>query len=116
VKQFLAIYTGTPASIAKWNTMPEHELKQRQAEGVKAWYAWVEKYKASIVAMGGPLGRTKSISPKGVTDIRNNMTAYTVVQADTHEAAAKLFENHPHFTIFPGDAVELMECMPVPTM
>jgi hypothetical protein len=96
--------------------MPEQELKQRQAEGIKAWYAWVEKNKAFIVEMGGPLGQTKSISPKGAIDLRSNMTAYTVVQADSHEAAAKLFENHPHFTAFPGDAVEVMECMPVPTM
>jgi len=28
-----------------------------------------------------------------------------------HEAAAKLFQSHPHFTIFPGDAVEVMECL-----
>jgi hypothetical protein len=116
MKTFLAIYTAAAASIAKWNAMREHELMQRQAEGVKAWHAWAEKNKASIVEMGGPLGRTKSISPKGVTDIRNNMTAYTVVQADSHEAAARLFENHPHFTHFPSDAVEVMECMPVPTL
>ena len=30
------------------------------------------------------------------------------------EAAAKLFERHPHFTIFPGDSVEIMECVPLP--
>lgn len=44
------------------------------------------------------------------------MGAYTVVQADSHEAAAKLFENHPHFMIFPGDAVEVMERLPIPGM
>jgi hypothetical protein len=44
------------------------------------------------------------------------MTAFTLVQADSQEAAAKLFENHPHFTVFPGDAVEVMECLPVPAM
>jgi len=42
------------------------------------------------------------------------MAAYVIVQAESHEAAAKLFENHPHFTIFPGDAVEIMECLPLP--
>ena len=42
------------------------------------------------------------------------MAAYTVVQAESHEAAAKLFLNHPHFTIFPGDGVEIMECLPIP--
>jgi hypothetical protein len=43
------------------------------------------------------------------------MTAYTVVQAESHEAAAKLFANHPHFTVFPGDGIEVMECLPIPT-
>jgi hypothetical protein len=42
------------------------------------------------------------------------MGAYTVVQADSQEAAAKLFQNHPHFTMFPGEGVEVMECLPMP--
>jgi hypothetical protein len=37
-----------------------------------------------------------------------------VIEAETHEAAARHFRNHPHFTIFPGDAVEIMEIMPIP--
>lgn len=39
-----------------------------------------------------------------------------VVEAEPHEAAAKLFENHPHFAIFPGDGAEVMECLPKPEM
>ena len=39
----------------------------------------------------------------------------SVVRAETHEAAARMFENHPHFAIFPGDSVEIMECLPIPT-
>ena len=27
---------------------------------------------------------------------------------------AKLFENHPHFAIFPGDSIEIMESLPIP--
>jgi len=42
------------------------------------------------------------------------MTAYTVVRAESHEAAARMFENHPHFTIFPGESIEVMECTPIP--
>jgi hypothetical protein len=116
MKRFLAIYTGSAAAISKWNSMPERELQERQAAGIKAWHAWVERNKASIIEVGAPLGRTKSISAGGIADIRNNMTAFTLVQADSQEAAAKLFENHPHFTVFPGDAVEVMECLPVPAM
>ncbi len=42
------------------------------------------------------------------------MSAFSIVRAASHEAAAKLFERHPHFTIFPGDAVEIMPIMPIP--
>ena len=37
-----------------------------------------------------------------------------VVRANSHEAAAALFENHPHFTIFPGEAVQVMPVLPIP--
>ena len=114
MKRFLAIYTGSPAAMASWNNLPERERKEREAAGIKAWQVWVDKNKSSIVETGAPLGRTKSVAKGGVTDIRNNMTAFTVVEAETHEAAARLFENHPHFTIFPGDAIEVMECLPIP--
>jgi hypothetical protein len=39
---------------------------------------------------------------------------YTVVRAESQEEAAKMFLGHPHFTIFPGDGVEIMECLPIP--
>jgi hypothetical protein len=46
--------------------------------------------------------------------MKNALTGYVIVQAESHAAAAQLFENHPHFTIFPGDSVEIMECLPLP--
>jgi hypothetical protein len=78
------------------------------------WKTWVEKHQGAIVAMGGPLGKTKKVSQGGVEDISNAMGAFTVVRADSHEAAAKMFENHPHFAIFPGEAVEIMPVLPIP--
>lgn len=63
---------------------------------------------------GSPLGKTKRAAPEGLSHIKNVMAGYVIVQAESHEAAAKLFEGHPHFTIVPGDAVEIMECLPLP--
>jgi len=37
-----------------------------------------------------------------------------VVRAASHEAAAKMFEKHPHFAIFPGEGVDIMPVMPIP--
>lgn len=115
MKKFLAVFTGTQASMAKWSELSEQERKKRESEGIAAWHAWIEKNKQAIVEVGSPLGKTKNISAAGIADIRNNLTGFTVVQADSHEAAARLFENHPHFSIFPGDGIEVMECLPIPT-
>lgn len=116
MKRYLAVYTGSAAAMAKWNSMPEDQLRDRQVAGIKAWHDWVERNKGAILELGAPLGYTKRASVAGVSDTRNNMSAFTIVQAESHEAAAKLFENHPHFTIFPGDGVDVMECMPIPNM
>jgi hypothetical protein len=47
-------------------------------------------------------------------DVSNEMGAFMVVRAESHEAAAKLFEKHPHFTILPGESVEVMPVLPIP--
>jgi hypothetical protein len=116
MKNFLAIYIGSEAALerAQWNAMDDTVRKARQEAGVRAWRDWATANSAVIVDHGSPLGKTKRASPEGVTDIKNVMAAYVIVRAESHEAAAKLFEDHPHFTIFPGDSVEIMECLPLP--
>lgn len=113
---YLAVFIASkssPKSLA-WNALPEAERGARTKAGIDGWKLWTEKHRAAILAMGGPLGRTKKVTPGGVEDTSNALAAYVVVRADSHEAAAGLFENHPHFMIFPGDCVEIMPVLPIP--
>jgi hypothetical protein len=116
MKTFLAVYIGSASSPQKasWDKLDEATRTARQNAGMKAWGDWMAKHKASIVTHGGPLGKTKRAAPQGIADTKNNMSAFVLVQAESHDAAARLFENHPHFAIFPGEAVEIMEVMPIP--
>jgi hypothetical protein len=114
MKNFLAIYLGSQSSRSNWDKLDERIRQDRISAGMKAWGDWMATHRASVVVEGSPLGKTKRTSSQGVADIRNNMTGYVMVQAESHEAAARMFENHPHFTIFPGDSVEIMECLPIP--
>lgn len=116
MKQFLAIYVGSMAALERpeWKNLDADARKERQAKGVAAWMEWGRKHQAAIVDQGSPLGKTKRAAPDGLTDIKNVMTGYVIVRAESHEAAAAMFENHPHFTVFPGDSVEIMECLPMP--
>lgn len=116
MKTFLAVFIGTPEAMQRsgWNSLSDAQRKERERAGIKAWHQWVEANKNAIVDGGAPLGKTKRASAAGIEDTRNALTGYTVVRAATHDDAARLFAQHPHFTIFPGDSVEIMECLPIP--
>src|SRR5688572_25616486 len=116
MKTFVAIYIGTEEAAKKagWNDLSAEQRKSTEASGINAWMEWGRVNERAIVDQGAPLGKTKRVSRAGIADIKNNMTGYVIVRAESHEAAAKLFENHPHFSIFPGDSVEIMECLPLP--
>ncbi|BDU19986.1 hypothetical protein [Dyella sp. GSA-30] len=116
MKNYLVVYIGSEASFkaSGWSDLSEAERQERERQGMAAWEAWTQAHKAAIVDMGAPLSRTVRVSPRGTENIKNALAAYTVVRAESYEAAAKMFEGHPHFTIFPGESVEIMECLPVP--
>jgi hypothetical protein len=116
--KYMALFTGSLDAFARsgWDTLDEAARKAREREGMQAWTDWMETHRASIAVEGGPLGKTKRVGRDGVSDISNAIAGFVIVEAASHEAAARLFENHPHFTIFPGEAVEIMPCNPIPTM
>ncbi len=113
---YLAVFLGSKTSPQRkaWDALSEVDRRAKEREGMAAWKAWVEKHHAAIVSIGGPLGKTKKVTQRGIDDVSNDMGAFTVVRADSHEAAAKLFDKHPHFSIFPGDSVEIMPVLPIP--
>lgn len=113
---YLAIFLGSKTSPrrAAWDALPESERRAKEREGMAAWKAWVERHQGATVFMGGPLGKTKKVTQRGIADVSNELGAFMVIRAESHEAAAKLFERHPHFSIFPGEAVEIMPVLPIP--
>jgi hypothetical protein len=113
---YLAVFRGSKSSPrrAAWDALSEGERRTKEREGITAWKSWLEKNQAAVVTIGGPLGKTKKATHRGIEDTSNDLGAFTVVRADSHEQAARLFEKHPHFTIFPGDAVEIMPVLPIP--
>ena len=110
MKTFLALYMGSgdPKDVAA------NLSDDDRARGMAAWGEWMRRHADRIVDAGGPLGRTKGAGRDGITDTRNLVAAFVVVKAESHDEAVRMFENHPHFSIFPGHSVEVMEKLPVP--
>jgi len=113
---YLAVFLGSKTNprMKAWMALPEAERRVKEQEGMAAWKSWAEKHHEAILAEGGPLGKTKRVTAHGIDDVSNDMGAFAVVRADSHESAARMFEAHPHFTIFPGESVEIMPVLPIP--
>ncbi len=47
--------------------------------------------------------------------MKNQVGGYTIVQANSHDEAAKIFADSAHF-ILPGTWIEVMEVMDMPGM
>ena len=77
------------------------------------WMQWAKTHEKDFVEMGTPTGKNKRVMAGGVTDVRNEITGYSIVQAESHEEATKIFADNPHLQM-PGAYVEVMECMEMP--
>jgi hypothetical protein len=108
--QYLAVFYSdkTGPQWQAWYAMTDEEKRASDEKGLVALAAWDEAHKDQIVYQGGPLGPTKQVSADGVADIVNQLTVFMVVRAPSHQAAAEMFADHPHCTIFPCHAVDIM--------
>jgi len=52
MKKFLAVYTGSPDSLSKWNALSDAERQQRTIAGMAAWHQWMDRHKQVIDEIG----------------------------------------------------------------
>jgi hypothetical protein len=113
MKKFLVLYMANSAEFEK---MMKNSTPEQQKRGMEAWMKWMGDHKASLVDGGAPLGKTKRVDSKGASDTKNDVGGYSVIQADSADAATKIFgKDHPHLQM-PGTWVEIIEIMQIPGM
>src|SRR5262245_23653925 len=113
MKKFMALYM---ASGPEFEKMRQNSTPEQRKKGMEAWMKWMNTNGASIVEAGAPLGKTKRVDLHGTSNTKNEVGGYSVVQAESHDAATKIFgKDHPHLQM-PGAWIEIMEIMPIPDM
>jgi len=106
--RFLAVYTMKAEDLAEFRSRPKAEQDEVDAVGLPRWEEWEKRHAASLISRGGMVGKTTRISRTGIAPAVNDICGYVIVEAETAEAAAQLFADHPHIDIFPGDGVDIM--------
>ncbi|MBB4700932.1 hypothetical protein [Sphaerisporangium siamense] len=108
--KFLAVLNG-----AADNADKAKFTEQQQTEFMNAWAVWAQKNEHALIDPGAPLFRKKLVTTRGVEDFTDSKTGYAIVEAETHEDAARLFSDHPHIALLPGNSIEVLECPPIPS-
>jgi len=109
MKKFLVLYKAPASSFEQMMKAS----KEQQKAGMDAWTAWSKKAVASIVDMGGPLGKSLRVAKSGAQPSTNDLGGFSILQAESKEALAETLKGHPHF-MTPEGVIEVVEVMPMP--
>jgi hypothetical protein len=113
MKKFMILYKASGADFEK---MMKSATPEQQKTGMEAWMKWMNANKAAMVDGGAPLGKTKRVDHSGPANSSNDIGGYSIVQAESHDAATRIFgQDHPHL-MMPGAWIEITEIMPMPGM
>ncbi len=109
MKKFFALFCIPIAVIEGWEKETDStKMEADEEKMMKEWMDWMNLHKESFVDQGQPLGSTKRVTNGKIADVRNDLTWYGIIQAESHEAAAKLFSDNPHLQM-PQAYIEVME-------
>jgi hypothetical protein len=112
MKKFMVLYM---ASVADFEKIMKESTPEQQKKGMEEWGKWMKSNQKSMADMGAPLGKTKRVDSSGVSDTKNGVGGYSIILAESHDDAAKLFgKDHPHLHMIPSAWVEIIEIMPMP--
>lgn len=94
--------------------VPEAERAVQEQALKEKWDVWAATNASALMETAGA-GKTKLVNASGVSDIKNEVMLYSLVEAESTEAAAALFVGHPHLDI-PEATIEVMPANVLPGM
>ncbi len=111
MKKYLAVFVAPIEAYDKMKEEMQSKSSEQKQQEMETWMQWMQAHKESIVDNGGGVGSAKRVTGGGeVTDVRNEIGGYMIVQAESAEGAAGIFKDSPHFGVT-GGGVEVMEIM-----
>ena len=113
MKKFLVLYMIPPSVMDEWMKTPPEGRKAEEDKMSREIQEWMSRHSQAFDGPGAGLGKAVRVTQRGASDARNALVMYAIVQSDSKEDAARMFEDHPHLRI-PESSIELMELFPLP--
>jgi hypothetical protein len=97
-QKFLVLYLIPASVMADWAKTDPATRQAAEEKMRAAWGEWMSEHAKMIISTEAG-GKTKRVTASGVSDTKNDIILCSFVEAESHEAAAQAFENHPHLQI-----------------
>src|SRR5712691_7947275 len=90
---------------------PRFESPEEGTEHLARWQAWVGSLGHALVNPGTPFGKAKTVSSGGVSEDGrpDRLTGFSIVKADSLDAAVEMAKRCPHLEHGTVDVAEAME-------
>ena len=113
-QKFMVLYMIPAAVMADWAKTDAATRQAAERKMQEEWGQWMGAH-AGMILSSEAGGKTKRVMADGVADFKNDIILCSFIEAASHEAAAKAFENHPHLQI-PQASIEVMAVRPMGAM
>jgi len=85
---------------------------EEQKKGMEVWMQWATRMGDSLLDLGAPLAAGRRMNPDGSTfSMGDDTSGYSIIQADSMDAALKLLKDHPHLVWNEACWIEVHEAM-----
>jgi hypothetical protein len=105
--KYIALYCMPHTSLADWGKKPQEERAGEENRLKELWIAWTQAQGAALL-LTASAGKATQVTSSGATERSNDVMMYTLVEAESKDAAVAMFANHPHLQI-PGAWIDVME-------
>ncbi len=109
--KFMVLFLIPSAVMADWAKIDAATRQASESKLMAEWQVWMAEHKAMIVSTEAA-GKTRRVTAQGASEAKNDIILYSMVEAESLEAAAKVFESHPHLQI-PQASIEVMAVRPM---
>ncbi len=100
-----------PDFIIAYHGGKKPESPEEGAKDMAKWKAWIDGLGDAVVNPGTPLGKSKIVSSAGVSDDggSNSLTGFSIVKADSMDAALEMAKKCPFLDIGTLEVAEVMK-------
>ncbi len=105
--RYIYLYRGPATPMADFTS-------EQSAEQMRAWGEWMGRVGSALVDGGAPFGDRSAVGDDDSSPAPSDLNGYTIVEADSLDAARALVDGHPFLSDGKGQfTIEIFELVPM---